>query len=158
MLVLAALAALGNYNSWPTNRLRARLFLGFKLNHVCRLIYLLACPDTLLPSTPNVPSTRRSLRKSFHARSLVPAPRRLTPTPTVTVIRRNTKMRVAAISFLVAAPALVSAAVTPIRRDFSGAATWYYTQTGNAYVPHTRPLTITQLTSPLQRFLRLLFE
>lgn len=55
-------------------------------------------------------------------------------------------MRVAAISFLVAAPALVSAAVTPIRRDFTGSATWYYTQTGNAYVTHSPTLTIDNST------------
>lgn len=45
-------------------------------------------------------------------------------------------MRVIAASLLVAAPALVSAAVTPIRRGNSGHATWYYTQTGNKYVTH----------------------
>jgi len=41
-------------------------------------------------------------------------------------------MRVLAVSLLVAAPALVSALATPIRRSFSGFGTWYYTQTGNA--------------------------
>lgn len=46
-------------------------------------------------------------------------------------------MRVVAISLLVAAPALVSAAVTPVRRQNSGTATFYYTGTGNAYVIHT---------------------
>jgi hypothetical protein len=33
---------------------------------------------------------------------------------------------------LLAAPAFVSALVTPVRRSFSGMATYYYTQTGNA--------------------------
>jgi hypothetical protein len=41
-------------------------------------------------------------------------------------------MRVIAASLLVVAPALVSAAVTPVRRGIQGFATWYYTQTGNA--------------------------
>jgi hypothetical protein len=45
-------------------------------------------------------------------------------------------MRVIAATLLVAAPALVSAAVTPVRRGFSGSATWYFTGTGNAYVAY----------------------
>ena len=45
-------------------------------------------------------------------------------------------MRVIAVSLLVAAPALVSAVVTPVRRSIPGFATWYFTGTGNAYVTH----------------------
>jgi hypothetical protein len=45
-------------------------------------------------------------------------------------------MRVVAISLLVAAPALISAAVTPVRREIDGYGTFYYTGTGNAYVMH----------------------
>ena len=43
-------------------------------------------------------------------------------------------MRAIAISLLVAAPAFVSAATAPLRKRISGSATFYYTQTGNAYV------------------------
>lgn len=45
-------------------------------------------------------------------------------------------MRVIAASLLVAVPALVSAAVTPVRRSISGQATWYNTETGNKYVTY----------------------
>jgi len=65
-------------------------------------------------------------------------------------------MRVIAVSLLVAAPALVSAAVTPLRRSIPGFATWYYTQTGNAYVTHAFAVNTTDLST--QRFLRLLSE
>lgn len=62
-------------------------------------------------------------------------------------------MRVIAASLLVAAPALVSAAVTPVRRSISGFATYYYTQTGNPYV--IRSFAVNKTNICTQRFLRL---
>lgn len=62
-------------------------------------------------------------------------------------------MRVVAASLLVAAPALVSAAVTPVRRSIPGFATFYYTQTGNPYVTHPFAVNKTKLST--QRLLRL---
>lgn len=62
-------------------------------------------------------------------------------------------MRVIAASLLIAAPALVSAAVTPVRRSISGFATFYYTQTGNPYV--TRSFAVNKTNLRIQRFLRL---
>jgi hypothetical protein len=49
-------------------------------------------------------------------------------------VPENNGMRATAISLLVAAPALVSAATAPLRKRIGGYATFYYTQTGNAYV------------------------
>lgn len=43
-------------------------------------------------------------------------------------------MRAIDISLFLAAPALVSAATASLRKRISGYATFYYTQTGNAYV------------------------
>ena len=43
-------------------------------------------------------------------------------------------MRAIAISLFLVAPALVSAATAPLRKRISGYATYYYTETGNAYV------------------------
>lgn len=57
-------------------------------------------------------------------------------------------MRVIAVSLLVAAPAFVSAVAVPVRRDNSGYATWYDTQTGNAYVIHTFPAILADLSTP----------
>ena len=48
-------------------------------------------------------------------------------------------MRGITLSLLIAAPALVSAAVAPLRKRTDGFGTWYFTQTGNAYVTHTFP-------------------
>ncbi len=61
-------------------------------------------------------------------------------------------MRVIAASLLIAAPALVSAAVTPIRRSTPGFATFYYTETGNPYV--TRFFAVNKTNLCTQRFLR----
>ena len=61
-------------------------------------------------------------------------------------------MRVIAASLLLAAPALVSALATPVRRSMSGWATWYITETGNACVTHSFALIKTNLCT--QRLLR----
>ena len=46
-------------------------------------------------------------------------------------------MRIIAISLFLVAPALLSAAILPLQKRIGGYATYYYTQTGNAYVMDT---------------------
>lgn len=55
-------------------------------------------------------------------------------TYTASPITKNNGMRAIAISLFLAAPAFGSAATAPLRKRIGGFATYYYTQTGNAYV------------------------